>query len=762
MNHTKVTPAVSSYQEFITSKLQLHVPVGFAPADLSGYGLFDFQVAIVEWAVNRGRAAIFADTGLGKTSCQLVWADQVYQHTRKPVLILAPLCVAQQTVREAERMGIPDVRYARSKALVIGARIVVINYEMMEHFDMSVFGGVVLDESSILKSLNGKTKAALIETFAGTDYRLSCTATPSPNDFMELGNQAQFLGIMSHTEMLAQFFVHDGGDTSQWRLKGHGKTVFWEWLATWSVCIRNPSDLGFDGSRYILPPLKTVQHTVESEFIADGQLFATVAQTLNDRRAAKRSSLTDRVEKAAELVNGNDEKWIVWCHLNSESEALTRAIPGAVEVTGAMSATEKEQRIMAFINGESRVIISKSSIMGFGLNLQFCARVCFVGLDDSYEQYYQAVRRCYRFGQTRQVEVHIISSDGEGAILKNIERKQAQAQEMSGAMVEHMREFSQREVRGVHRETNEYQEDIAGNQDWTLHLGDCVEVVSKLPDDSVDFTIYSPPFASLYTYSNSQRDMGNCRNHADFYQHFKFLVAEMFRVTKPGRLHSFHCMNLPSTITRDGVIGIIDFRGELIRMFVEAGWIFHSEVVIWKDPVTAMQRTKAIGLLYKQLKKDSCMSRQGIPDYLVTMRKPGVNPDPVTKTPEGFPVGLWQRYASPVWMDINPTRTLQYRAARDNDDERHICPLQLDVIERAIELWSNPCDLVLSPFAGIGSEGYVALQMGRRFVGAELKRSYFDVACRNLAAAKREQGGLFADAPESDQSLDCGMGLEAP
>ncbi len=738
-------PAKNDYAEFIASKLALHTPVGFSPSDLSRYALFDFQAAIVDWAVRRGRAAIFADTGLGKSAMQLAWSDQVAQHTGKPTLILAPLCVAQQTVRESQRMGIPDVRYARTKTLVMGARIVVVNYEMLDHFDQKAFGGVVLDESSILKSLNGKTKQSIIDQFAGTDYRLSCTATPSPNDFMELGNQAEFLGVMSHTEMLAQFFIHDGGDTSKWRLKGHGKTEFWKWLATWAVCIRNPDDLGFDGSRYILPPLQTVQHTVDAPFVPEGQLFSLVAQTLNDRRAAKRISIDDRVSKAAALVNGDNEKWIVWCHLNDESSALTKAIPDAVEVTGSMPSAEKESRIMAFINGESRVIVSKASIMGFGLNLQLCARMVFVGMDDSYEQYYQAVRRCYRFGQTRQVEVHIVSSEGEGAILKNIERKAAQSAEMSQAMVNHMREFSQREVKGIHRETNDYLEDVAGDDNWTLHLGDCVEVAKRIPSDSIDFTIYSPPFASLYTYSNSYRDMGNCRNHADFYQHFRFLVAEMFRITKPGRLHSFHCMNLPSSLTRDGVIGIIDFRGELIRMFTEAGWIFHSEVVIWKDPVTAMQRTKALGLLYKQLRKDSCMSRQGIPDYLVTMRKPGVNPDPVTKTHESFPVDLWQKYASPVWMDINPTRTLQYRAARDNDDERHICPLQLDVIERAVELWSNPVDLVFSPFAGIGSEGYVALQMGRRFIGSELKKSYFDVACRNLAAAKSMQGGLFAD-----------------
>lgn len=744
-----VAPAISDsssdYQAFIASKLQLHVPVGFTPSDLSGYSLFDFQSAIVDWAIRRGRAAIFADTGLGKTSMMLAWADQVYQHTGKPVLILAPLCVAQQTVREAQRMNISDVRYARTKALVAGARIVVVNYEMMEHFDPAAFGGVVLDESSILKSLSGKTKQSIIETFAGTDYRLSCTATPSPNDFMELGNQAEFLGIMSRTEMLAQFFIHDGGDTSKWRLKGHGKTVFWQWMATWAVCIRSPADLGFDGSRYIIPPLNTIQHTVAAEFIADGQLFATVAQTLNDRRAAKRVSMTDRVEQAAALVNGNDERWIVWCHLNDESAALTKAITGAVEVTGSMSSAEKEKRIMSFINGESRAIVSKSSIMGFGLNLQLCARMVFVGLDDSYEQYYQAVRRCYRFGQTRPVEVHIVSSEGEGAILKNIERKQQQATEMSQAMVEFMREFSQREVRGTHREVNDYLEDTAGNQNWTLHLGDCIEVMGKIADHSIGYTVFSPPFSSLYTYSNSPRDMGNSRSHAGFYQHFRFLITELFRVTQDGRLLSFHCTNIPMMKCRDGQIGIHDFRGELIRLFVEAGWIFHSEVVIWKDPVTAMQRTKALGLLYKQLRKDSCMSRQGIPDYLVTMRKPGINPEPVTKTHESFPVALWQKYASPVWMDIDPNRTLQYRMARDNDDERHICPLQTQVIERAIELWSNPGDLVLSPFAGIGSEGYVALQMGRRFIGAELKRSYFEVACRNLAAATREQGGLFAE-----------------
>ncbi len=290
--------------------------------------------------------------------------------------------------------------------------------------------------------------------------------------------------------------------------------------------------------------------------------------------------------------------------------------------------------------------------------------------------------------------------------------------------------------------------DQSVTEHFAAYHADCVDVVRGLPDNSVHYTVFSPPFASLYTYSASPRDMGNCADSVEFFRQFGFLVSELLRVTKPGRLVSFHCMLLPTSKARDGFIGLADFRGDLIRCFVERGWIHHSEVVIWKDPVTAMQRTKALGLLHKQIKKDSCMSRQGIPDYLITMRKPGDNPEPVTHTGEGddMPVLTWQRYASPVWMDIDPSDTLQYMSAREAEDERHICPLQLEVIRRALTLWSNPGDTVLSPFMGIGSEGHAALSMGRRFVGAELKRSYYEQAVANLRAASpedRKQLGLF-------------------
>ncbi len=282
------------------------------------------------------------------------------------------------------------------------------------------------------------------------------------------------------------------------------------------------------------------------------------------------------------------------------------------------------------------------------------------------------------------------------------------------------------------------------SDNYALYHADCVDVLRGLPDESVHYSVFSPPFASLYTYSASPRDMGNVATHGEFFEQLRFMATELHRVIKPGRLVSAHCMLLPTSKMRDGFIGLTDFRGDLIRMFQDVGFRFHSEVVIWKDPVTAMQRTKAIGLLHKQLKKDSCMSRQGIPDYLVTMRKPGENAEPVKHTNESFPVEQWQRYASPVWMDIDPSDTLQYRSAREDEDERHICPLQLEVIRRALRMWTNPGDTVLSPFAGIGSEGYVSLEMGRRFIGAELKESYYRQAAANLAAASNtNQQELF-------------------
>lgn len=741
---------MNDYQEFLQSKRLTTAPAGFAVAlEQINPTLFDYQRDVVRWALKRGRAAIFSRYGTGKTPMQLEWAAQVVRETGGKVLILAPLAVARQTQREGVKFGI-SVTVCRTQADVQPG-INITNYEMLPHFDPSAFVGVVLDESSILKSYDGKTRTAIIESFSRTPYRLACTATPAPNDHMELGNHAEFLGILSRVEMLAMFFTHDGGDTSVWRLKGHAESEFWKWVCSWAVMLRKPSDLGYSDNGFALPPLRYHQITVDvahQDQAAEGAqlyLIPVEALTLVDRRNARKVSLTDRVAAAAELVNASDESWVVWCNLNTESEALTKAIAGAVEVTGADSAEYKEQVALDFVEGRVRVIVSKPSIFGFGMNWQHCHNAAYVGLSDSFEELDQSVHRIHRYGQTEACDIYIITSELEGAVVRNIERKRGDHERMTDQMLEHMRDLNTAEVHGLVRETMEYHRDVVRGASYAAHLGDCVEVVREIEDDTIGYSIFSPPFASLYTYSNSDRDMGNCRDETEFYQHFVYLVRELYRVMMPGRLLSFHCMNLPASKTHDGFIGIKDFRGDLIRMFQSAGFIFHSEVCIWKDPVTAMQRTKAIGLLYKQLKKDSALSRQGIPDYLVTMRKPGTNPDPITKDPDTFPVDLWQRYASPVWFDINQSNTLQKESAREARDEKHICPLQLGVIERGIELWSNPGDLVLSPFMGIGSEGYVAVQKGRRFVGAELKRSYWQQAVANLAHAAhaKEQATLF-------------------
>jgi hypothetical protein len=733
---------VSDYQQFLERKQFKDIISGHdcSPENLNS-NLFDFQRVIVAWAIKKGRAAIFADTGLGKTIMECAWAHEVYRHTHGNVIMFAPLCVALQTVQEAAKFGI-TVHYCRDQSQ-IKPGINITNYEMLDKFDLSQFAGVVLDESSILKAQDGKTRTALIESCQNVLYRLSCSATPSPNDHMELGNQSEFLGVMSMVEMLAMFFTHDGGETSKWRLKGHGRAKFWQWMATWAIVIRKPSDLGFNDAGYDLPPLNIIPHVISSK-VLDGQLFAMPAAGLMERNQARRESIDDRVQACADIVNDSDEAWVIWCNLNDESDLLESSITNSKAVSGSDSLDQKESTIAAFSDGELPKLVSKPSITGYGMNWQHCHNTAFVGLSDSWESYYQAIRRFYRFGQKHPVNVHVFYAETEGAVVENILRKEQQNNEMAKEMVEHMRELTKAQIMGTKQEKTEYQREVYEGDGFTVHLADCVDLAGEIEDGSIDYTIFSPPFASLYTYSNSDRDMGNCKDDDEFMEQFQYLVHEMLRITRPGRLLSFHCMNLPTSKQNHGYIGIRDFRGELIRMFVEAGWIYHSEVCIWKDPVTAMQRTKALGLLHKTIRKDSSMSRQGIPDYLVTMRKPGDNDKPIAHTHEEFPVDLWQQYASPVWMDINPSNTLNKMPARDENDERHICPLQLDVIERAMELWTAPDDLVFSPFTGIGSEGYMALQKGRRFIGSELKPSYWKVAIENLKDAKKITADLFA------------------
>lgn len=445
------------YSELIARKLSLVPPTGITGELSIPDSLFDHQRALVKWALRRGRAAIFADTGLGKSRMQLAWASEVLRHTGMPVMILAPLAVAAQTVGEGAEIGV-DVRHVRDQSGVTGPAIYITNYDRLHLFDAGVFGALVLDESSCIKHHTAKTFAHLCEAFRDTPYKLCATATPAPNDWTELGTHAEFLGICTRAEMLAEYFIHDGAETQVWRLKGHARAQFWRWVSTWGAMVRKPSDLGFDDSRYELPPLSVRQHTVTIPNAAErvGMLFAMEAQTLSERRDARKESIADRVKACADLVNADDERWLVWCDLNAESEALTKAIRGAVEVKGADESEHKERALTDFAAGRIRVLVSKPSIAGWGMNFQRCARIAFVGVTDSWESYYQAVRRCWRFGQSRQVEVNIFASDLEGAVVANLRRKEADALAMAESLSAETREAVIREVVGLKRETNTY------------------------------------------------------------------------------------------------------------------------------------------------------------------------------------------------------------------------------------------------------------------------------------------------------------------
>jgi hypothetical protein len=445
-----------AYIKFLAKKMTHDPMAGITDIPELPDCLFPHQRDIVAWALRRGRSALFAGTGLGKSLMELAWAKAVTESTGKDILHLAPLAVSNQMAREAQKFGI-DARVV-AKQSDCGAGTNITNYQKLDHFDLSKFGGVILDESSILKSTNGKYRTALIDACQSIPFRLAATATPAPNDFMELGNHAEFLGVMKYTDMLATFFVHDGGSTQDWRLKGHAENEFWKWMASWAVMLRKPSDLGYPNDGYDLPPLNIVQHTVGVEYapsIETGFLFPMQAQTLSERISARRDTVTDRVAKAVELTP-IDRPFVWWCNLNSESEAIAKGIPDAVEVRGSDDDKSKERKLIDFSEGRIRVLVTKPSICGFGMNWQHCADTGFVGLNDSFEQFYQAIRRFWRFGQTKDVNCHVIASEIEGATVANIKRKEMDAERMAAAMVMHMADLSSKEIRGQVRDVPDY------------------------------------------------------------------------------------------------------------------------------------------------------------------------------------------------------------------------------------------------------------------------------------------------------------------
>lgn len=759
------------YLDFLTAKTPAARAVGITvDAEALNAELAAWQKQLVTWALKLGRAALFADCGLGKTFMQLEWARHVYEEERKPVLVLCPLAVAGQTVREAGKFGIEGVKYCRSQDEVMGdTRIIVTNYDRLEKFNADV-GGVVLDESSILKSFMGKTKRALVETFYSTRFKLACTATPSPNDVMELGNHCEFLSVMSSHEMLARFFINDTMEMGTYRLKGHAEADFWRWVCSWAACLSTPADLLDENGRphsaegYTLPQLQLHEHVVDGPDAPpdEGELVHVPNLNATSIYAEARRTAAARAAKAAEIVAAEPENsWVVWCNTDFEADELRKAIGlNAVEVRGSMSAEAKEGTLRAFSDGEEPIIITKPSLAGFGLNWQHCARHVYVGLSYSFEQFYQALRRSYRFGQKRDMHAHIIGAKSETGVRATVWRKAEEHGRLQARMAQVQRAIQQEKAGGLTRSIGSGNLSVSRGEAFELHHGDCVEVMPNIRANSVGLQIWSPPFANLYTYSASPRDMGNCGSPEEFFAHFGFMIPDLLRITVPGRVACLHVKDLPRYRSSTGASGLRDFPGEVTRAMEDyvapdgSRWVYHSKVTIWKDPVTEMQKTKSHGLLYKTLKADASFSRQGCPDYLVMFRKwvpEEASAAPVKHTPEDLPLPMWQRYASPVWFDVNQQRVLNVSVARTSEDEKHMCPLQLDVIERCVHLWSNPGDVIFSPFAGIGSEGFGALKLGRRFVGVELKPEYAKWAVRNLEAATAQ--GEFELFPEETKAV---------
>ena len=721
------------YQKFLKTKEKSHISSGFdIDQKQLNKNLFDFQKYTVQIALKKGRFAVFADCGLGKTLMQLSWAEEVFNYTNKKVLLLAPLSVVEQTKREALKFNINLDSFD------------ITNYEQLKNTDTSIYSGVVLDESSILKGRDGKLSRFIIDTFKMTPYKLACTATPSPNDHMELGQHSEFLGVMPYLEMLAMYFVHDGGETSKWRLRKHAKDDFWKFVMTWAIAIDNPKTLGFNHDGYDLPEIEYIEHTIPVENLTNS-LFGDVAVSATEINKDLRRSLDKRINKTNSIVNDNpDEQFIIWGLQNAETDALNKLIDESVNVQGSDKPEVKANNLNRFAREEFKRLITKTSIASFGMNYQQCHNMVFCSYDFKFEAFYQAVRRCYRFGQTKKVKVHLLVPDSQKNVRKSILEKEKKHFEMIKEMSNYSANTDYKTAVSKVKVTNK--EIVTDN--YSVFNGDCVQTLQQLPDNCADISVFSPPFAELYVYSDKKEDMGNVANYKQFENHFKYLIPELKRVVKDGRIVAVHCMDLPIQKGKEGFIGLRDFSGMLVDWFTEQGFIYHSRATLWKNPVTEMQRTKALGLLHKTIKKDSSMSRVGIPDYVLFFRNQGDNLTPIThqdtddSKPDFLPVDLWQKYASPVWYDVDYKRTLQYTTARDNNDEKHICPLQLDTIERVLHLYSNEGETVLSPFGGIGSEGYQALKMNRKSISVELKESYFQINKKNHKAAVLEKSAL--------------------
>lgn len=794
-----------SYTELLESKKVKPIESGFhiELSDLNPQ-MKGFQKHCVQKALRFGRFGLFEPPGAGKTLQQLEWGMQIFKYTGMPVILLAPLAVIGQTIEEeAPKFGYTVRELSESIQItdLSSCAIWAINYDSLHKYLYLIdcFAGVILDESSILKNFTGETKKFLMQTFLNTPYKLPCSATPSPNDLNEYGNHSEFLGVLDSQDMRAKWFVRDEG-MNNYRLKAHARPDFYAWLAIWCIMFDHPRDIGFDEVGYDLPDCEYIELMIQTAQRGNCKIFNDTAVDATTFSKELKLTKVERLAAVADIVNNSPEIFCIWVTLDTEAEELVRLIPGAVNVTGSDAKNIKKNNLLAFGRGEIRVLITKTKLAMYGLNWQVCHNTIFASFNFSFEALYQAIRRFLRFGQVHQVNCWLITTDTMQNVLQNIKMKERQHNEsiaevskaLNGKTYGLLESYIYREVK------NEFM--------W-LMKGDSAIELASIPDNSVDFIIFSPPFKSLFTYSNYIHDLGNNDDSEGFWKQYAFIIKECYRVLKPGRIMACHTKDLGVYKNSSGYTGMDNFTDQhtlfienalkqedqlkydalwanllymeklaadslqmpiflqqeikkieiqlsalesILKNHDRIGFKLHSKTTIWCDPVLEMQRTKTQRLLYKTLTSNSVLSGYGMAEYMRYFKKwDGTDEslwEPVTHlTKKNIPLDLWQKWASPVWMDIKRIDVLNGKAGSEMGDEKHIANLQLEVIHRPTMMFSNPGDKVLTPFLGTGSEAFVAINNGRYAIGCELKDSYFDEAVKNCnkAIGNKAQGSLF-------------------
>lgn len=793
---------MTEYDILLENKKVKAIPTGFEISiEQLNPMLKGFQKFSVQKALKFGRFGLFEPPGAGKTIQQLEWGTQVSKHTGSPVILLAPLAVIGQTIEdEAPKFGykVRELHKGITAIELKECHIWAINYDSLHLFLYLIeeFSGVILDESSILKNFTGETKKFLMETFAKTPFKLPCSATPSPNDLNEYGNHSEFLGVLDSQDMRSKWFVRDEG-MNNYRLKGHAKESFYAWLSTWCIMFDHPRDIGFEEVGYDLPPLNYIERQIKTKQ-REGKMFNDVAVDATSFSTELKMTKVERLAEVAEIVNNSTETFCIWVTLDTEAEELLKLIPGSVNVTGQDKKDIKRQGFSDFSHGKIRVLITKTKLAQYGLNWQHCHNTIFASFNFSFEALYQAIRRFLRFGQLHTVNCWLMTTDTMQNVLQNIQMKEKQHNES-------IREVSKVINGKTYGLLDTYQFKEVKTPHMWLMKGDSAIELKRLVDNSVDFIIFSPPFKSLFTYSNYIHDLGNNDDDAAFWEQYKFIIKECYRVLKPGRIMACHTKDLGVYKNSSGYTGMDNFTDEhtmfiqnclaidlikdqiklneqwnsieefsekmptvdfsdyrsivgekILRVADElkqherVGFKLHSKTTIWCDPVLEMQRTKTQRLLYKTLTSNSALSGYGMAEYMRYFKKwdgsDESNWEPVTHlTKKNIPLDLWQKWASGVWMDIKRTDVLNGKAGTDIGDEKHIANLQLEVIHRPTQMFSNPGETVLTPFLGTGSEAFVVINNDRYAIGVELKDSYFNEAVKNCGNAilSKRQGSLF-------------------